>query len=135
MANSSLPIVWIAIGLVRWKDQFLVGQRAPGQSLAGFAEFPGGKVEPGETVEQAVQREIMEETGLTVKLLPWKRFIEHTAATKELMLTFQLCEPVGEQQPHPPFRWVQRDEAVRMKFPSANALVLADLAARVDERI
>ena len=51
---------------------FLLGSRPPGKPYAGYWEFPGGKIEPGESDEQALARELMEEMGITVQqATPW----------------------------------------------------------------
>ena len=53
--------------------EFLLGQRAPGTFYPGFWEFPGGKVEPGESIETALRRELHEELGITIgPVLPWQ---------------------------------------------------------------
>ncbi len=61
---ATTPIV---IGLVRRGDSVLVSRRRRGVHQGGLCEFPGGKVEPGESAGQAVVRELAEETGLTVR--------------------------------------------------------------------
>lgn len=55
----------IAIAVVQHADQFLIGQRPAGLVLSGYWEFPGGKIQLGETPEAAAVRECLEETGLS----------------------------------------------------------------------
>ncbi|GAC1389444.1 MAG: NUDIX domain-containing protein [Variovorax sp.] len=64
----------VAVGvLLRPDGAFLLTSRPPGKVYEGYWEFPGGKVEPGETVEQALRRELQEEIGVTVGTVhPWK---------------------------------------------------------------
>jgi 8-oxo-dGTP diphosphatase len=57
----------VAVGvLIRPDGQFLLTSRPPGKVYAGYWEFPGGKFEPGETVEQALARELREEIGIDI---------------------------------------------------------------------
>jgi len=61
-------LVQVAVGvLVRGDDSFLLTSRPDGKAYAGFWEFPGGKLEAGETVEQALRRELQEEIGITIQ--------------------------------------------------------------------
>ena len=53
------------------KDRCLVARRGPGMALAGYWEFPGGKVEPGESPEVALVREIREEMGIGIEVGNW----------------------------------------------------------------
>ena len=60
-------LVQVAVGvLMRGDDAFLLTSRPEGKAYAGFWEFPGGKLEAGETVEQALRRELQEEIGITI---------------------------------------------------------------------
>lgn len=62
------PILLVtACALVDADGRVLLTQRPEGKSLAGLWEFPGGKVEPGETPEESLIRELREELGITVK--------------------------------------------------------------------
>ncbi len=67
-------LVDVAVGvLIRPSGDFLLTSRPAGKVYAGYWEFPGGKLEPGETVTQALQRELHEELGIVVgAALPWK---------------------------------------------------------------
>jgi 8-oxo-dGTP diphosphatase len=65
--GASRAIVDVAVGvLIRGDGAFLLTSRPPGKVYAGYWEFPGGKLETGETVEQALRRELMEEIGVTI---------------------------------------------------------------------
>ncbi|MCJ0765044.1 NUDIX domain-containing protein [Variovorax terrae] len=68
------PVTDVAVGvLVRANGDFLLTSRPPGKVYAGYWEFPGGKLEVGETVEQALRRELHEELGITIGAAqPWK---------------------------------------------------------------
>ncbi len=67
--------VEVAVGvLLDAQGRFLLTSRPEGKVYAGYWEFPGGKVEPGETVEQALRRELVEELGITVGAVhPWQQ--------------------------------------------------------------
>ncbi|MCW5654998.1 NUDIX domain-containing protein [Hydrogenophaga sp.] len=61
------PVVDVAVGiLIDAQGAFLLTSRPPGKVYAGYWEFPGGKLEAGETVEQALRRELQEEIGVTI---------------------------------------------------------------------
>jgi 8-oxo-dGTP diphosphatase len=68
------PVTEVAVGvLVDAQGRFLLTSRPAGKVYAGYWEFPGGKLEPGETVEQALRRELHEEIGITIgPALPWQ---------------------------------------------------------------
>jgi 8-oxo-dGTP diphosphatase len=82
-ADSHLPreggvdrkVVEVAVGvLIRADGAFLLTSRPAGKVYAGYWEFPGGKLEAGETVEQALRRELIEEIGITIEAAhPWKQ--------------------------------------------------------------
>lgn len=65
--GSERAVVEVAVGvLIRADSAFLLTSRPPGKVYAGHWEFPGGKLEPGESVMQALQRELLEELGICV---------------------------------------------------------------------
>ena len=72
--GENRPLVQVAVGVLLQDDgAFLLTSRPPGKVYAGYWEFPGGKLEAGETVEQALRRELQEEIGITIDdAIPWK---------------------------------------------------------------
>ncbi len=67
-------LVQVAVGvLIRRDDSFLLTSRPEGKAYAGYWEFPGGKLEVGETIAQALKRELQEEIGITIEdCMSWK---------------------------------------------------------------
>jgi len=76
-ACSTKPQVFVAAGMILREDGYLLlGQRPQGKSWEGWWELPGGKIEPGETVYQALVRELHEELNITVThATPWVRYV------------------------------------------------------------
>ncbi len=111
----------IAIAVVEHNGQFLVGQRPLGVPLAGLWEFPGGKIELGETPESAAMRECMEEAGVEVAIA--EAYPEHVQLYDHdhVRLYFFACRPIDPSMtPRDPFRWVTREELARLEFPVGN---------------
>ena len=93
-------VVDVAVGvLVQPGGDFLLTSRPAGKVYEGYWEFPGGKLEPGETVEQALRRELQEELGITVKAVtPWKiELVDYPHALVRLNFC-KVFEWVGELQ-------------------------------------
>jgi mutator protein MutT len=104
----------------------LVGVRAR-DPWAGYAEFPGGKVLPGETPEAAVRREVLEECGVRVRVTELLARVPGEGVD----LHFFLCaleDPADGARPAPPFRWVPVEELSSLRFPTPNAAALARVA-------
>lgn len=72
--GSDRPLVQVAVGvLIKTDGLFLLTSRPPGKAYAGYWEFPGGKLEAGESVAQALGRELEEELGIRISQVePWR---------------------------------------------------------------
>jgi 8-oxo-dGTP diphosphatase len=72
--GADRPVTEVAVGvLIRPDGAFLLTSRPEGKVYAGYWEFPGGKLEAGETVAQALRRELQEELGITIgEAYPWQ---------------------------------------------------------------
>jgi 8-oxo-dGTP diphosphatase len=83
----------VACALVDVDKRVLIAQRPPGKALAGFWEFPGGKLDPGERPEQALIRELHEEIGITVKeaCLAPLTFASHAYDDFHLLMPLYVC--------------------------------------------
>lgn len=76
--GNARPRTEVAVGiLLRPDGRFLLATRPAGKPYAGYWEFPGGKLEQGESVEQALRRELQEELGVTIGPAPVWRVSEH----------------------------------------------------------
>ena len=88
----------IAIAVVEQEGRFLIGQRGPTVRWPGLWEFPGGKVEPGETPEQAAVRECREETGLGGGRRRSTTGLFTAIAHGDVELHFFACRPIEADQ-------------------------------------
>ena len=122
-ASLLLPVV--AVALVDADGRVLLQQRPPGGSLAGLWEFPGGKLEHGETPEAALIRELREELGLDVETacLAPATFASAPLGDRHLLLLLYACRK-WRGQPQPlhatALRWVLPVEMHALPMPPAD---------------
>ena len=117
----------IGVGVI-WNQQgqILIDRRRPTGVLGGFWEFPGGKIEAGETVEECIKREIWEELGIVIEV--GKHLI--TIAHLNVTLIVHHCQYIdGVPQPIEcdEIRWVNLEELDEFNFPEANFQIIAAL--------
>lgn len=129
-----MPQQIISIAIVQNNQQaLLISRRQQGKHLAGKWEFPGGKVEQGESLELAMCRELKEEVGLTAT--EYKLFDSLVFDYDDLALTLhfylvtgftgQATELEGQQ-----IKWVKAAELIDYDFPKANKTILNKLLLR-----
>jgi 8-oxo-dGTP diphosphatase len=131
MSVESSAKTQIAIAVVQHGQWVLIGRRPADAPLAEMWEFPGGKVEPGETPEAAAVRECYEETGLAAIVVSPYPVRTHRYPHGTLRLHFYHCELAGPwAEPRAPFMWVRREKLLQFEFPEANRPILQQLAQR-----
>jgi len=123
-------VLVVAAALVDSDGRVLIAQRPEGKSLAGQWEFPGGKVEEGETPEAALIRELEEELGIVVKqacLAPFV-FASHTYETFHLLMPLYLIrrwEGEPEAREHSALKWVRPNVMRDYPMPPADLPLVA----------
>ncbi|WP_193334467.1 (deoxy)nucleoside triphosphate pyrophosphohydrolase [Devosia beringensis] len=130
MSQSILLVV--AGALVDADRRVLIAQRPEGKSMAGLWEFPGGKIEPGETPEAALIRELEEELGVTTHTacLAPVSFASHSYEKFHLLMPLYVCrkwQGIPAPREHIALKWV-RPQALRdYAMPPADLPLIAAL--------
>ena len=126
----------VAVALVDAERRVLLQQRAPGRSMAGLWEFPGGKVESGELPEPALVRELEEELGIEVgtgDLVP-ACFASAPVGDRHMILLLYICRTWrGEPRPldASALKWLRPKEMEPAEMPPADQPLIALLDALI----
>lgn len=117
-------IIDVVGAIIKNNNLFLVGQRPFDKSQGGLWEFMGGKIEQGETLEQALRRECLEELALEIEGERVIDSVVHDYPEKTIRLTLIECHPKAGSKPkaleHHEIRWVTYAEMQRMDFCPAD---------------
>lgn len=123
------PIVDVAIAILIHRGKILVGWREEQQHQGGKHEFPGGKVEQGETPEEACRREIYEEVGIGLK--DWHQFDYIHHEYDDIIVNLHLFHSYVPDELlnliHQPWAWYTRDQLLHLNFPKANKNIIKRL--------
>jgi 8-oxo-dGTP diphosphatase len=119
----------VVAAVIEREGQFLIARRLAGTHLAGYWEFPGGKVHVGETPEQALHREINEELNTDIAELQEIFSTSHTYPERIVDLRFYGGKLTGTPEPAlgQELRWIERAELVLFEFAPADAELIARL--------
>ncbi|TAN52446.1 MAG: Nudix family hydrolase [Methylococcaceae bacterium] len=133
----------VAVGVIAdAQGQILIARRPPGTHLAGLWEFPGGKLEAGETVQQALARELDEELGVRVQSLRPLIKLRHVYPEREVLLDVwrvTAFDGMAHGRENQPLAWVAPGDLQQYAFPAGNlpiisAVRLPDCYAVLDVR-
>jgi len=119
----------VVAAVIEQDGRFLVARRLAGTHLAGYWEFPGGKVHEGESQEDALCREIAEELNTSIANTRRIFQTEHAYPERIVELHFHRGELTGEPQPMlgQELRWITREEFDALAFPPADAELIDGL--------
>jgi 8-oxo-dGTP diphosphatase len=133
MADAAKPIVLVsAVVLIDVDGRVLLAQRPKGKHLAGLWEFPGGKVQPGETPEAALIRELDEELGISTHescLAPFT-FASHGYENFHLLMPLYVCrkwQGIATSREGQQLKWVRPAQLGEYPMPPADRPLVAML--------
>lgn len=124
----------VTAALIRCENRLLIAQKAKGSRFAGKWEFPGGKIDPGETPPQALQRELQEELGIrkaTIGDLFSETLYTHEAGqirqfTYWVDVSCQEKDHVYSEE-HQSLTWIRPEELRNYEFSGADCLIVEQL--------
>jgi 8-oxo-dGTP diphosphatase len=124
------PKIRVVGAMIEQDGKYLITQRSPTATLPLLWEFPGGRVEAGETDQAALARELQEEMGIVVQVADRCIHVEHSYASYDIDFCVYRCRlvsgPIKHVRVHA-HRWVRPDELDQYEFPPADEKSIAKL--------
>lgn len=120
----------VAAGIIAHEGRYLIARRKAGVHLGGFWEFPGGKREAGETLEECLHRELWEELNIRIGTPTPFQIVRHEYPEKVVELHFFCCRietGTAVALDCAEVRWVYPNEMAALEFPPADQPVIAAL--------
>ncbi|WP_245949312.1 8-oxo-dGTP diphosphatase MutT [Lutibacter citreus] len=121
--KTNFPTYIVTAAIIQKGNKILIARRAPNKHLSGYWEFPGGKIEEGETPEDCLKREIMEELGLEINVRSFFMENEHIYSDKKIILKAYLCELISgkiQLNDHDLFEWSEVSDLENYKLAPAD---------------
>ena len=122
-------MIEVCCAIITEGDKILATRRSHGMHLAGFWEFPGGKIEPGETAEECIHREIREELNIEITIENQLEPVEHHYPEKSIRLIPFICKIKSGNitlTDHSEFRWLTKNELSKLNWAAADQMVLQE---------
>jgi 8-oxo-dGTP diphosphatase len=125
-------VLVVAAALVNSSGSVLIAQRPPGKSMSGLWEFPGGKINPGETPEYALMRELHEELGIETRPCCFTpvSVASHTYTDFHLLMPLFACRVWGGEPraiEHTAIEWVNPHDLYNYPMPPADVPLIVAL--------
>ena len=120
-------MIEVACGIIRRSGRVLAVQRGPGMRHPGKWEVPGGKREPGETLQECLHRELHEELAISVKILAALPEIDETSGDRLIRFSPFVVELIGGDpilREHAQLRWCLPDELAPLAWLSADVAIV-----------
>jgi 8-oxo-dGTP diphosphatase len=139
MSNTVQPPLRVVCALIERDGHVLMAQRPAHKHLGGKWEFPGGKIEPGETAEAALHRELHEELGSTIEILRPLAAHTHAYATVTVQLIpfvvrLTAGSPAPQTHEHAALQWVPASELLALDLPEADVPIITDYLESLPKR-
>ncbi len=130
--DTTLPTLDVAVAIIWSADgaRVLMARRPEDKHVGGLWEFPGGKCEPGETLEAALRREVREELGVEIRMLQPRPMVVHNYDCRIVRLhPFDCLCVQGTPQPlaSTELRWVPIAELSQLPLPPANVEIINNI--------
>ncbi|MFT4810682.1 MAG: 8-oxo-dGTP diphosphatase [Paraglaciecola sp.] len=129
-----MKIVEVAVGVIKCDNKIFISKRAKELHQGGKWEFPGGKREANESIEDALVRELSEEIGIQVTTQSPFMLIEHDYGDKKVRLDVRLVEGFEGKAHHQEGQqslWVHISDLNKFTFPDANMPIITKLIGLV----
>jgi 8-oxo-dGTP diphosphatase len=136
MKETRMKIVEVAVGVIKRGNKVYISKRADDLHQGGKWEFPGGKREANETIEQALVRELSEEIGIKVTKQSNFMLIEHDYGDKKVRLDVRLVEGFEGKEQHQEgqqSQWVDINDLRQFTFPDGNRVIIDKLVSLVGD--
>jgi 8-oxo-dGTP diphosphatase len=136
MKAAKMKTVDVAVGVIKRGNKIYISKRAESLHQGGKWEFPGGKREANETIEQALTRELSEEIGIKVTKQSHFILIEHDYGDKKVRLDVRLVDGFEGKEHHQEeqqSQWVDIHDLSQFTFPDANKVIIDKLVSLFTE--
>jgi len=123
----------VTAAIIRKEDKILVVRRAPKEALAGLWEFPGGKLEDGETLQECLERELEEEFGISTKSgkeLTSSIYEYEHGSFKIIALESEIISGNLELRVHDKMQWVQIEKLLEVELLPADIAIAEYLSKK-----
>ncbi|MDC3134271.1 8-oxo-dGTP diphosphatase MutT [Bacteroidota bacterium] len=123
-------MIEVTAAIIRNNNKTLIARRGPNKHLGGYWEFPGGKIENGETPEECLVREIKEELGVSINVIEFFMDNTHHYPNKSILLKAYFCDLISgsfELTDHDKIEWIERSEFKDFKFAPADIPIINSL--------
>jgi len=120
-------MIEVVAGVIYKDNKFLIAKRNMKKAQGGLWEFPGGKIEPGETAKEALRREIQEELNAKIEVTDYIDEVIHHYPEKDVKLKFYKATLLSEKielLEHEDYRWITKEEKDKFEFAEADKAIL-----------
>ena len=125
------PVIHVTAALLIHNGKVFAAKRSSGRHLAGYWEFPGGKIEANETASECLKRELAEELNLSTEIGSFFMKTTHDYGDKKVVLhVYQIASFMGELQlvDHDEYRWLSLTDCTPLKWAPADIPIVNRLA-------